>query len=166
MPDIILDGKVISDQWQRLDAEQATNLSAHEGQAILVPLSCWNQNHASLAQRPQTGIWLASDELPEQIEGDWLHLPLVAVDFPLFADGRGFSIGRLLRQRYHFEGELRAVGSPIRDQLSYLIRCGFNAIQLAEHYDPAEALASLKDFSEFYQTAVDQETPLFRRRQA
>jgi len=90
-------------------------------------------------------------------------IPLVAINFPVFTDGRGFSYGRELRER-GFTGELRASGHFIRDQMTYLARCGFDAFQLADESVLDEALASLQDFSEHYQAAIDQPLPLFRRR--
>ena len=91
------------------------------------------------------------------------QIPLVAINFPVFTDGRGFSYARELRQR-GFKGELRACGHFIRDQLTYLRRCGFDAFQLANEHELEAALASLADFDEFYQGSVDQPLPLFRRR--
>lgn len=164
MPEIIRDGKVEGDNWTILD--ETADLTGLGNAPALIPLTLWNQHLDRLQDRPHTGIWLASAELPEQIQGDWTRLPVIAVQFPVFADGRGFSIGRLIRERFGYQGELRAIGAPIRDQLSYLARCGFSSFQLADHYDAKEALKSLADFSESYQTAVDQKLPLFRRRQA
>lgn len=88
----------------------------------------------------------------------------VEVHFPSFADGRGYSIGRLLRERHGYAGELRAVGDVQRDQLFYLSRCGFDAFLLREGEDPEEAIAALQDFSEAYQASVERPQPLFRRR--
>ena len=75
----------------------------------------------------------------------------VEVHFPKFGDGRGFSIGRLLRERYGYRGELRAVGHLTRDHLLYLERCGFDAFELREGEDAAEALAGFNVFSASYQ---------------
>jgi len=75
----------------------------------------------------------------------------VEVHFPKFGDGRGFSIGRLLRTRYGYKGELRAVGHLTRDHLLYLERCGFDAFELREGEDPVEALAGFDVYSESYQ---------------
>lgn len=75
----------------------------------------------------------------------------VEVNFPKFGDGRGFSIGRLLRTRYGYKGELRAVGHLTRDHLLYLERCGFDAFELREGEDPVEALAGFDFFSASYQ---------------
>jgi uncharacterized protein (DUF934 family) len=88
----------------------------------------------------------------------------VEVSFPKFGDGRGFSIGRLLRERYGYRGELRAVGHITRDLLFYLESCGFDAFELRPGEDPHEALASFEDFSEAYQASVARPLPLFRRR--
>jgi uncharacterized protein (DUF934 family) len=90
----------------------------------------------------------------------------VEVSFPKFGDGRGFSIGRLLRERHGYRGELRAVGHITRDLLLYLESCGFDAFELRPGEDPHEALAGFDDFSESYQASVAQPLPLFRRRSA
>jgi uncharacterized protein (DUF934 family) len=79
-------------------------------------------------------------------------------------DGRGFSVARLLRERYGFTGELRASGGVIRDQLCYLQRCGFSSFDLDADINIEAAVESLNDFSEGYQISVDLPTPLFRRR--
>ena len=88
----------------------------------------------------------------------------VEVNFPSFTDGRGFSIARLLRERYAYRGELRAVGDVQRDQILYLQRCGFDAFFLRDDQDAGESLAALADFSEAYQASVERPQPLFRRR--
>ena len=79
-------------------------------------------------------------------------------------DGRGYSIARLLRERYGFKGEIRAIGDVLQDQLFPMKRVGFNAYALPEGKNLDKALASLRVFSETYQAAVDQPQPLFRRR--
>jgi uncharacterized protein (DUF934 family) len=88
----------------------------------------------------------------------------VEVHFPKFGDGRGYSIARLLRSRYGYRGELRAVGHITRDLLFFMESCGFDAFELREGEDPHEALASFEDFSEAYQASVARPVPLFRRR--
>ncbi len=164
MPKIIVDASVVEDNWQII--AQGSSLSPDELTEgnYLLPLDLWNSLAEQNTPPANLGIWLNSDQLPEQIQGDFLNVEVIAINFPVFADGRGFSIARLLRQRYDYKGQIRAIGNPIRDQLTYMRRCGFNAFDLAEHYDLEQALASLQDFSETYQTAVDQPLPLFRRR--
>jgi uncharacterized protein (DUF934 family) len=88
----------------------------------------------------------------------------VEVNFPKFGDGRGFSIARLLRERYGYKGELRAVGHVVRDHLHYMESCGFDAYQLKDGEDAAQALAGFDDFSESYQASAARPLPLFRRR--
>jgi uncharacterized protein (DUF934 family) len=75
----------------------------------------------------------------------------VEVSFPKFGDGRGYSLARLLRERYGYRGELRAVGQVTRDNLQYLERCGFDAFLLRDGEDPREALRGFEDFSAAYQ---------------
>ena len=77
----------------------------------------------------------------------------VEVNFPKFGDGRGYSIAKLLRNRHGYRGELRAVGHITRDHLYYMERVGFDAFELREGEDPAEALAAFEAFSVSYQRA-------------
>jgi len=88
----------------------------------------------------------------------------VEVNFPKFTDGRGYSIARLLRERHGYQGELRAVGDVLRDQIFYLSRCGFDAFLLRDGQDAEESLSALHDFSEAYQASVERPEPLYRRR--
>jgi uncharacterized protein (DUF934 family) len=92
------------------------------------------------------------------------RLNVIAVRFPAFGDGRGYSIGRLLRERYGYRGELRALGAVARDHLYFLAQCGFDAFELRAGEDPDEALAAFNDFSEAYQATAARPQPLFRRR--
>jgi len=88
----------------------------------------------------------------------------IEVNFPKFGDGRGYSIARLLRERYGYKGELRAVGHITRDNLFFMESCGFDAFELREGEDAHQALAAFDDFSESYQASVKRPLPLFRRR--
>ena len=98
--------------------------------------------------------------LAERLPG----LKLIAVNFPKYGDGRGYSIARLLRERYGYKGELRAIGVVARDHLRLMAQCGFDSFQLREGEDAQAALAGLDDFSEAYQATAAQPVPLFRRR--
>jgi phosphoadenosine phosphosulfate reductase len=93
-------------------------------------------------------------------------LSLIAVDFPAFKDGRGFSTATLLRSRYGFRGDLRAIGDVVLDLLFYLRRVGFSSFHLRADQDRAAAAAALRSFSDVYQASVDQPLPYFRRRSA
>lgn len=104
--------------------------------------------------------------LAERFGGRGAPIQAIAVNFPKFGDGRGFSIARLLRERYGYQGELRAVGEVARDHLHAMAQCGFDTFELRAGEDPQEALKALGDFSEQYQATTAQPVPLFRRRGA
>jgi uncharacterized protein (DUF934 family) len=101
---------------------------------------------------------------PASVVERFEQIARIEVNFPKFGDGRGYSIGRLLRERYGYKGELRAVGWVVRDHLLYMENCGFDAFLLREGEDPVEALTGFQDFSESYQASVTKPLPLFRRR--
>jgi uncharacterized protein (DUF934 family) len=111
-------------------------------------------------------IRLEPQDDPAAIAARLQDISLIEINFPKFGDGRGFSIARLLRERYGYKGELRAVGQVARDHLYYMEQCGFDAFLLRDGEDVAEALAAFDDFSEHYQTTVAQPVPLFKRRGA
>jgi len=159
MPKIIKNRAVIEDSWQLLREAPVDGLP--DG-PIIVPLSYWLEQREALSQRGCVGVWLASDQPPAPLADDLANIPVVAVDFPLFTDGRGFSYGRTLREHHGYKGEVRAVGQFIRDQLFYLSRCGFDAFAI-ETADPEKSLASLDDFSSAYSAAIDEPLPWFRR---
>lgn len=157
---IIKDGNIISNDWIIANDSSATLPDGN----ILVSLELWEANKDALLTRPAVGLWLKNDQCVSTIADSLASFAVIAIDFPSFMDGRGFSIARLLRERYDYQGEIRATGDVIRDQLCYLKRSGFNAFDMDESIDLDAALASLNDFSESYQTGADQKTPLFRRR--
>ena len=160
---IILNRQIVPDSWQFVGENQALPASGN----VIVPLAVWREQQIALTQRAgKTGVWLKGSDDPEQLQSnnELINLPLIAVEFGQFIDGRGYSIGRLLRQRYGFKGELRAVGDVLRDQLSALTRCGFNSFALKEGKSLEDALKAFDDFSDAYQNAVDQPAPYYRRR--
>jgi len=111
-------------------------------------------------------VWLDANEGPEAIAADLQRFAIIAVNFPKFGDGRGYSIARLLRERYRYTGELRAIGDVLHDHLHFMKQCGFDAFVLREDQDAGEALSALDTFSDGYQTSVLRPVPLFRRRLA
>jgi uncharacterized protein (DUF934 family) len=164
---IIRDRRIVEDEWIVIPAD-ADELPA--GGKLIIPLNRWLAQRDMLAGRTQgagpLGVWLDSHEDPAALADDLHLLALIAVNFPRFADGRGYSTAFLLRQRYGFKGELRAIGDVLRDQLFYLQRVGFNAFAVRAGKDIDDALKALNDFSETYQASTDQPVPLFRRRTA
>ena len=136
---------------------------------VLVPFTVWRANKDALASRVsqgEVGLLIATHEAIEDVIAevkDMNAFALVAVYVERFADGRIFSIGNLLRTRYGFKNELRALGDVLRDQLFFLKRSGFNSYLIRADRNAQEALQSLKDFSEPYQGAVDIAQPAWRR---
>lgn len=118
-----------------------------------------------LAQAGTLGVWLQSHETADLIADDAANLPLIAVEFPVFTDGRGYSTARLLRERYGFTGELRAIGDILIDQLHLLNRIGFDALALREDQNIERALNAFTPFSFAYQSDVQDKRPLWRRRE-
>lgn len=171
---LIKNGQLIDDRWQALvladgtTDEDATALPIPAGQ-VIIPASVWLAQCDALRSRADAGevaVSLAPTFRVEDIAQDVQRFAMIAVEFPKFIDGRGYSTARLLRERYAYRGELRAVGNIGRDQLFYLKRVGFDAFLIPPGQDAAAALQSLNDFPEVYQGAVDQPLPLFRRRTA
>jgi len=101
---------------------------------------------------------------PALLAGALAEVRVIAVNFPKYSDGRGYSIARLLRERYGYQGELRAIGVVARDHLRAMAQCGFDTFELREGEDAQAALAAFGDFSEAYQASAAQRVPLFRRR--
>lgn len=140
---------------------------------IIVPLTVWLARKQELAARlaaRELGVWLETHELVESLIEDLAENKLdinafavIGVHFERSGDGRGYSTAALLRTSYGYNNELRAFGDILRDQLFYLKRCGFDSFQIRADHSAEEALASLKDFSEPYQGAVDNAQPIWRR---
>lgn len=160
MQKMLSHGAVTEDNWTVLQMPVETIPQGN----ILLPLKYWLEQSAELdGQAGLVGVWLDSDEEVEALADDLAQLPVVALNFPKFVDGRGFSSARLLRDRYDYKGEIRAIGNVIQDQLFILQRCGFSQFCLADNVDLEAAAKSLSDFSDSYQTAADQDQPLFKR---
>ena len=166
MAKLIKNRHLATDTWSLLSAG-ATLADLPEAGDAIVPLALWLAQRDALTLRAgRVGVWLYGDDDPAALAADLGSLPLVAVNFPKFSDGRGFSTGALLRERYGFKGELRAIGDVLRDQLFFLRRCGFDAFALRDDQDAEAAAAAFDDFTEAYQASVDEPLPLFRRRLA
>ena len=163
MPLLTKERTLVDDRWALLP-ETAAIADVPASTPAIVPLALWSAQHDVLAARDDIGVWLKPADDPQALAGDVARLPLIAVDFPKFADGRGYSTARLLREKYRYAGELRAIGEILRDQLYYLRQCGFDTFALQPGRDVAEAAAAFDDFSDNYQATFAQPVPLFRRR--
>ncbi|MFT4886227.1 MAG: hypothetical protein ACJA2D_000548 [Pseudohongiellaceae bacterium] len=166
MSKLIKDSALVADAWTLLkDSTGPEVLDVVRGKKLIVPLKFWLENAAEIVLYEGTiGIWLNSDETPNMINSDLNEIPLIALNFPSFTDGRSYSSARQLRNEFSYRGELRAIGDILRDQIYYLSQCGFNSFSLRHDQDPELCLRALEDFATNYQATVTQPTPLFRRR--
>jgi uncharacterized protein (DUF934 family) len=166
MQRIIKNGQVIDESWHLLPKD-ATLEGITNCDDLIVPLALWAEHaHALKARDGGLGVWLDAGEEIEEIADQLDNFQVIALNFPAFTDGRHSSTAYLLRTRYGYKGEVRAIGDVLRDQMFALKRCGFDAFAVREDKDPYDALKGLEDFSEVYQASSDQPLPLFRRRQA
>lgn len=160
MPKLIKGNQIIDDHWQIV--REASALGS-DNQIIALPL--WLANKETLKRHTaDIGLLLTTSDELENIKDDLMHFPIIAIEFPVFSDGRGYTLARLLRERYQYQGEIRAIGDVLQDQLFYLKRCGFDAFAIREDKNIEAATKGLSDFSNAYQGSVDQPLPLFRRR--
>ena len=167
MAQLIKNGAAAADTWTTLElaeGETPETVVLPAGDVIF-PFAVWQARKAEIAGRANLGILLQPDSRVEEIADDLAKFSLIAVNFPKFVDGRGYSTASLLRQRYGYTGELRAVGDVLHDQLFFFKRVGFDSFALKDGKNLAYALdAGFKPFSEGYQTSTNQPQPLFRRR--
>ncbi|UVW29993.1 DUF934 domain-containing protein [Massilia sp. H6] len=167
-PQVIKGRAVVDDDWSVLrlaEGESAETVALPDGK-LIVPLAVWLSRRESLlrrAERAELGVWLAGDEAAGAIKDDLGRFAVIAVDFPKFTDGRGYSTAFNLRKRLGYTGELRAIGDVLRDQLWPLSRVGFDAFATRQDRSIHDALKGLTVFSETYQASIDQPEPLFRR---
>ncbi|MEP4380142.1 MAG: DUF934 domain-containing protein [Alphaproteobacteria bacterium] len=149
---LIKDRELSEDSWVHI--EDGVPVPSDGG--AIVSLERWQAERDALSGRnAPIGIRLDSDTPAENLVADIDRLDLIAVPFSQFKDGRGYSTARLLRERYGFTGELRAVGNILRDQLAFLERCGFDSFEYAGGTDATEALRAFDEIEVVYQTATD-----------
>lgn len=158
---LIKDGRIIADRW----------VSVRDGEEIpadapaIVTLARWRAEEGLSGRVAPLGVRLASDEAPEDIADDLRRFELIALEFPKFTDGRAYSHARVLRERYGYRGELRAVGNVLRDQLLFMLRCGFDTFEIASETAADDWRAAIEEIGLFYQPAADGRKPIaaFRR---
>ena len=160
---VIKSGKVMEDSWQRIVAVEPQQ-ALPDGD-VIIPFTYWIDNQEQLSQHNgKIAVCLNGDDNLEDLSNT-LHLfELIALEFPDFKDGRSYSHAQLLRGRFNFPGELRAVGDVLRDQLFFMQRCGIDSFQVREDKDPEDALKGLSDFTVKYQTAADGAPPVYKYR--
>lgn len=160
MTQLIIDGELRDSPFEAVTADTADPSASN----VMLPLSVWLEHRDSLAGRNDIGLWLEPDDEVEAIADVITQFPVIGLNFPTFFDGRCLSTANLLRRKYAFEGELRAIGDVRRDQLEQMKRCGINAFALADGQDATAAIEALKGFTYAYQATIQDQEPLFRKR--
>ena len=160
---LVKNGKIVDDAYLRILDDAAIP----EDGAVLVPAARLLADAGEFVQRAgQTGVLWPNDRDVSELAPHLDRLALVALVFPNFKDGRAYSQARILRERHHFRGELRATGQILRDQFLFLYRAGFDAFEVTKPADAAAFAETIARYSVFYQPAGDGRQPAFRRRVA
>ena len=156
-----------NDSWIFINSEE--DLIQHKmPEKLILPLKLWeSMRPAEVSQGHEislNGVWLAPDDNEKSIER-WLHvLPIIALRFFSFRDGRAYTQAYAIKTRLNWRGELRAVGDVLRDQLSLMRQCGFNSFAVREDKSVEDALKGLAGISVLYGRSAIEPKPLFRRR--
>lgn len=162
-------GKEIADEWVFIENDAPLPEPGPFAPNLIVPLARWREVRNELINGPgRAGVALAAGEFSDEIAEDLAHLALVQVHFPSFADGRAFSTARALREHHGFEGEIRATGDVLLDQIHYMLRCGIDAFQVTNEPTIRRLREGrLAGVDLFYQPARDGQSTIIdlRRRQ-
>ncbi len=158
---LIKDNQIVEDSWITL--EDAASLP--QDAWPIVSLERWRAERENLMEAGvPIGLRLRSDQSPRLVADELEHFAVIALEFPKFTDGRPYSSARLLRDRYGFKGELRAVGHVLRDQALFLVRCGFDAFELTEDVSLEAWRAALGNITVRFQAAADGRSTVSRLR--
>ena len=160
MPTLIKGGRVVADDW--MVREEITD-DVVETRTIVPAAYALLHADELFGSIRDIGIWLPGDGEPDEIAALLPKVPLIAIRFAALNDGRGLSLAVLLRTRFGYSGELRAIGEVHEDVLHYMHRCGIDSYQLPDGHDANVALAAMKSLTDFYQGSVVDPRPAFRR---
>ncbi|NTV71687.1 MAG: DUF934 domain-containing protein [Azonexaceae bacterium] len=168
MAQLIKNRAAAADSWTTLalaEGETPETVALPAGDVIF-PLAVWLARKTEIISgHKRIGLLIQPDERVEDIAADLDYFIVIAINFPKFVDGRGYSTASLLRQRYQYQGELRAVGDVLHDQLFFYQRVGFDSYALKDGKNLVHAIdAGFKPFSDAYQASTTQPQPYFRRR--
>ncbi|HUW00316.1 MAG TPA: DUF934 domain-containing protein [Gallionella sp.] len=160
MQTLIKNGQIVPDEWKTLtltkgDTPQNVRLPIGP---VLVPLSVWQARRVELIYREYEhgwplGVWLAAEQGPESIEHDTDDFTVIGIAFDKFTDGKSYATARLLRERYGYKGELRAIGDVPRERLSYQHQVGLDAFAIPANHKSKPVRYSLLDFGAARQAA-------------
>lgn len=155
---LLINREVVADNWTLINEE-----SLDQAGDIIVPLALYLENKEALEGREgQLAIQVNGDDDLAVVLESLDKFPLIAIDFPAFRDGRGFSIARLLN-RAGYKGEIRATGDVGRDRIAYMERCGFTAIQISDEIYKDEMLSAFTEVSNYYQSATDNNRAVYHQ---
>jgi uncharacterized protein (DUF934 family) len=157
MRQIIKLRNVINDTWKYVDEDPKAS-------AVIVPLARFQQERDQwVSSSAILGVRLAPTDNVTALQADLARISLIALEFGGISEGRGYTHAQLLRGRYNFKGEIRAVGKIQRDQVFYMARCGFDAFEFPEGTDLNAALPAFNDFTVAYQPSADKGVELTKR---
>jgi uncharacterized protein (DUF934 family) len=137
-----------------------------EGDVIISLTRYLAEGEALQAHGRQVGVRVEAGQAVEDLAYDLPQIPVVALVFPRFRDGRSYSAAALLRERYGYKGEVRAVGDVLREQAQFMVRCGFDAFAPADGSTPEQWAQASHRFRHVYQRAADNREPAFEERAA
>lgn len=159
---LVKNRQIIEDVVTMITADaDATSLPASD---MIVPLAMWQENRDALNGNAHViGISLTGDDALEVIKDELNRFKIIALTFPAFRDGRGYSQAQQLRQHYGYQGEIRAIGNVLRDQLAYMERVGFDSFIIDASQKADDALVAFNEISVRYQASSDEPLPLYRR---
>lgn len=160
---LLKNGALTADPWHKIVNGEALPADG----PVILPFERWRAERETLLGRnTPLGVRLSNTHSVAELEPDLDRIEVIVLEFPKFTDGRAYSQARLLRERYGYKHELRAVGNVLHDQLLFMQRCGFDAFEM-EKADPVTAWqAGTSAFSVFYQPTGDGRAPVERRRAA
>lgn len=157
---LIRNGEITTDSYVRL----AEDAPIPDGVPVIVSAARFLAAPEDILRRAApTGVLWPNDRRVAELAPHLDRLALIVLNFPVFKDGRGYSQARLLREQYRYRGELRATGQILRDQFLFLVRAGFNSLEVLKPADAEAFAAALARYSVFYQLAGDG-VPAARRR--
>lgn len=155
------DGAIREDEWHHLADDEA----APDSDPVTISYARWKKASETLRTRNgKLGLRLPNDAAPEEIAADIGRFALIVLNFPKFTDGRAYSQARLLRERYRFDGELRASGEILRDQLLFMRRSGFSSFVVGARAIKEEWAKAFGEFDVFYQKAADHNSVVMQER--
>jgi uncharacterized protein (DUF934 family) len=163
MANIIKDKAVQADASHYLNELETINVNELPQGVVAVRKSVFDAELATLLSRGDIAVIINGDDDLESLAAHLSKLAFVAIEFPAFADGRGYSLARLLREKHDYKGDIRAIGDVLPDQLSYMLRSGFSSFKLRDSQFETYALGRLEDFKQPYQSDASHAEPLFKR---